>query len=90
MSRRADRVLTQVYRYAEHRRQASTAVDKLRSAAAFAAFAAQFDAPMCRRMDDVYRAVLAGGLMEDRRRRSRRLVRHAVADRPIPAGVGAR
>jgi hypothetical protein len=71
MSLRTDRVLSQAWRYAQHRKAAPTAVDKLRSAVAYGTFVAQFDPMQRQRIHDVYRTVLAGVLVEDRRSRGR-------------------
>lgn len=73
MSLRADRVLSQVMRYAQHRMVAVDARSKLDSAMAFGAFANQFDAAMRVRMTAVYLGTLAGTLCEDKRTRGRQL-----------------
>lgn len=73
MSLSSDRPLSQAMRYAHHRRAVPSPVAKLASAMAFNTFADQFEPPMRRRMDDVYRIALAGTLVEDRRSRGRQI-----------------
>jgi hypothetical protein len=73
MSLRTDRVLSQAMRYAQHRQAVRNPIQKLASAMAFDAFAAQFDSTTRDRMTAVYRGTLAGTLCEDKRTRGRQL-----------------
>jgi hypothetical protein len=75
MSLRVDRVLSQTWRYAQHRhrRTASSDAERDRSARAFVAYAGQFDQPTRQRMSAVYYdALWVGPLFVDRRIRGRR------------------
>jgi hypothetical protein len=73
MSLGTDRVLSQAMRYGWHRMSVKSAIDKLASAIAFDAYAAQFDAQTRRQMTTVYLRTLAGVLVEDRGSRGRQL-----------------
>jgi hypothetical protein len=73
MSLRNDRILSQVHRYALHRRYAGSVEQKNESLAAFIGYMSQFTEPLQRnRMSAVYYTTLHGVLVEDRRTRGRR------------------
>jgi hypothetical protein len=73
MSLRNDRVLSQVHRYALHRRYAGSEAARYQSLTAFIGFMSQFTEPQERnRMSAVYYTTLHGVLLEDRRTRGRR------------------
>ena len=69
MSLHSDRVLSQTWRYAQHRKGASTRGEELASLDVFVAFRAQFDETTQGRMSSVYYTALNGRLFEDKRSR---------------------
>ena len=72
MSLRSDRVLSQTYRYAVHRRGLASKTDRDASARSFIVYARQFDHETRVRMFRVYVNAFNGGLFEDRRIRGAR------------------
>jgi hypothetical protein len=73
VSLRSDRVLSMALWYGRHRLTVTDHDEQASSAAAFDAFAAQFDPAIRDRMTAVYLGTLAGTLVEDRRTRGRQL-----------------